>query len=352
MTVRSRAPTACRARVPNLGGDLMIKAAIVGLGRWGRRLVEAVQEDGRPKGRHIRFTRAVTRTLATADEFARRHGLALTADLSDVLAEPNLDAVVLATPHSQHAYQIRMAAAARKHVFVEKPLTLSHETATSCVAAARGAGVVLAVGQNRRFLPAMHDLKAMIDNGDLGQILHVDGNFSGAFGFDYQRGMWRAAAAENPAGGMAAMGIHTLDAMIHLCGPIAEVQARSLRQVLEIELGDTTVALLRFASGMTGVLATLTATPRIWRLQVCGTLGWAHMRDHEVLDVCAHAGQVESQAYDRVDIERAELEAFARAVLGEASYPIPLEDSIHGIAVLEAIALSAAQDAALVRVGS
>jgi predicted dehydrogenase len=330
----------------------MITAAIVGLGRWGRRLVEAVQEDGRPKGAFIHFNCAVTRTLATAEEFVRRQGLASTADLSDVLADPNLDAVVLATPHSQHADQIRMATAAGKHVFVEKPLTLSHESATACVADARGAGVVLAVGQNRRFLPAMHDLRAMIDEGDLGRVLHIDGNFSGAFGFNYQRGMWRAASTENPAGGMAAMGIHTLDAMIHLCGPIAEVQARSLRQVLDIELDDTTVALMCFANGMTGVLATLMATPRIWRLQVCGTRGWAHMRDHDVLDVCTAAGQVESQAYDPVDIERAELEAFAQAVLGEAPYPIPLEDSIHGIAVLEAIASSATQGAALVRVGS
>ena len=76
------------------------------------------------------------------------------------------------------------------------------------------------------------------------------------------------------------------------------------------------------------------------------------MRDHEVLDVCGLAGGVETRVYDPVDIEHAELEAFARAAQGEAPYPVPLEDSIHGIAVLEAIARSAAHDAALVPVGS
>jgi predicted dehydrogenase len=329
----------------------MLDVAIVGLGRWGRRLVDAVQEDGRPKGQLIRFTRAVTRTLSNAEDFAARHRMTLTLDLHAALADRALEAVVLATPHSQHAEQICAAAAAGKHIFVEKPLTLSHDSAASCVAAARRAGILLAVGQNRRFLPALYDLKEMIEKGELGQILHIDGNFSGAFGFDYQPGMWRAAAAENPVGGMTSMGIHILDAMIHLCGPITAVQARSLRQVLKIEMDDTSVALLRFARGMTGVLATLTATPRIWRLQVCGTRAWAHMRDHEILDVCGLSGSVDTRVYDPINIERAELEAFARAVRGEASYPIPLDESIHGVAVLEALAVSAAQDAALVTVG-
>ena len=104
----------------------MLNAAIVGMGGWGRQLVDAVLEDGRPKSERIRITRAVTRTPDNAAEFAKRHGLPLTDDYASVLGDPQIHAVVLATPHSQHVGQIEAAAAAGKHVFVEKPLTLDY----------------------------------------------------------------------------------------------------------------------------------------------------------------------------------------------------------------------------------
>src|SRR5215475_15525940 len=99
----------------------MIGAAIVGLGRWGRTLVESVQH----KSDRLRFTHAVGRDPDRHRDFAERHGLALAGDLATVLADPGIDAVVLATPHSLHGEQIIASAAAGKHVFCEKPLTLT-----------------------------------------------------------------------------------------------------------------------------------------------------------------------------------------------------------------------------------
>ena len=198
--------------------------------------------------------------------------------------------------------------------------------------------VLLAAGHNRRFLPAMHDLKAMIAAGELGQILHIEGNFSGSFGFVYKSGMWRADPAESPAGGMTAMGIHVVDAFIHLCGPITSVLTQSFRQVVKSDLDDTTATLLRFAAGSSGYLGTLTTTARLWRIQVFGTKGWAHMRDQETLDLCHVDHHPVTRTYPPLDIERAELEAFARAVKGGPAYPVPPGEAVHGVAVLEAIA--------------
>ncbi len=328
----------------------MLNAAIIGLGRWGQLLVDSVQEVGRPKGGHIRFTRAVTRTPASAAAFAGRQGLALSADYASILDDREIAAVVIATPHSQHADQIEAAAKAGKHVFVEKPMTLDRADAERAVAACHGAGVVLAAGHNRRFLPSTQALKALIDGGELGTILHVEGNFSGPLAFGYASGMWRADAVENPAGGMAAMGIHMLDAIIHLCGPIAAVRAQSLRRVLTIDTDDTTSALLRFAGGMTGTLATIAATPRLWRIQVFGSRGWAHLRAPEVMDVHLLETEPETRTFPAVDIERAELEAFAAAVAGDADYPVTADEAVHGVAVFEAIVASAAQHGELVNV--
>ena len=163
--------------------------------------------------------------------------------------------------------------------------------------------------------------------------------------------MWRADQAESPAGGMTAMGIHVIDAFIHFGGPIASAQAWSQRQVLTSELDDTTSALLRFAGGAKAYVSTLMATPRQWRLQVFGTKGWAHMRDHDVLDLCDADGKVSTHTFHATDIERAELEAFAAAVAGGADYPVPLDEVVNGVAALEAVVQSAAAGGAEVATG-
>src|SRR5262245_55931518 len=100
----------------------MIRAAIVGLGRWGRALVHSVQGGG--ESDDIRFVLAHTRTRATAQEFCRDHDLVLVERYEQILSNPDVDAVVLATPHSQHERQVIAAAAAGKHIHVEKPITL------------------------------------------------------------------------------------------------------------------------------------------------------------------------------------------------------------------------------------
>lgn len=316
----------------------VLNTAIVGPGRWGQRLVDAVFAPPSPK---LRFTHAVARTPDKVRAYCSARGLLLSDDLARVLAEPQVGAVVLATPHSQHAGQICATARAGKHVFVEKPLTLDAASARAAARACRDAGVVLALGHNRRFLPALAEMKRIVAAGDLGEVLHLEGNFSGNFGLGYRPGVWRASEAESPAGGMTAMGIHIIDAFIHLAGPITAIRCESQRKVLEVALDDTTSAFARFASGATGCMSTLTATGRMIRLQVFGTRGWLHLLDHRILEICDIDGKVRRVEYPRVDLERAELEAFADAVAGVAVYPVRVEDAIHGVAVMEAAIRSA-----------
>src|SRR2546429_4021684 len=129
----------------------MIRAAIVGLGRWGRSLVASVQG----KSAQLRFVRGHTRTRASAEDFCRQHDVPLVDSYKQILADPDVDAVVLATPHSLHASQIIAAAAAGKHIHVEKPIALDRASADRAVEAAHKAGVVLAVGYCRRVYPSI-----------------------------------------------------------------------------------------------------------------------------------------------------------------------------------------------------
>src|SRR3970282_1177324 len=132
----------------------MLRTAICGAGHWGTRLIESVQG----RSGKIRFVAAVTRDPAALEPLGKRFGLALTARTADVLADPAIDAVVLATPHSRHAAEIAAAAQAGKHVFVEKPFTLTRESAESAIEACRAAGIPLHVEFNRRYAPAYPDI--------------------------------------------------------------------------------------------------------------------------------------------------------------------------------------------------
>lgn len=317
----------------------MIDAAIVGLGWWGQVLARSVHD----KSEKIRFVRGVTRTPSRAEHFSRETGIPVDSDYESMLADPHVHAVVLATPHSQHAEQIAAAARANKHVFVEKPLTLRAHDAERAFDACEAAGVVLAVGQNRRFLPAVAELKRLIAEDRIGKILHIEGNFSGPSGYRHQPGAWRASVAESPSGGMTGKGLHITDLMIDLLGPPVEVDARSFRQVLEVEMDDTTVMLLRFAGGETAYLASLTATADEWRLQVLGAGGWIEVRDERTLTLAPVKQEKIVREFEPCDIERRELEAFADTIISGAPYPVTRAQAVANIRLLEAIARSAAE---------
>jgi len=152
-----------------------ICAAIVGLGRWGQNLMTAATNA---PDHPLRFVQGVTRTSSKAAEFTKHHGIPVSDDYDAMLENPAIKAVVLATPHSQHCDQICKAANAGKHVFVEKPLALTFDEARRAIDTCNNQGVTLAVGFNRRFLPAFQELYNAHTAGTLGAPLHIDANFS------------------------------------------------------------------------------------------------------------------------------------------------------------------------------
>jgi predicted dehydrogenase len=317
----------------------MIDAAIIGMGRWGQTLVDSVQ--GRNEA-GMRFVAGCTGRPQRAADWAARQGIRILPSFEAVLADPAVKAVAIASPHGMHAAQVIAAARAGKHVFVEKPFTLTKASAEAAVAACREAGVVMALGHNRRFLPAVAEMRAMLADGRLGTLLHVEGQFSGPGALGYKPGMWRADRAESPLGGMGGMGIHMVDMFIALAGPIAEVTVQSHARVITNGLDDTTAALMRFASGATANFATLAYAPRYWRVALFGSDGVAELHGHEHLAYTPREGEGWVRDYPKTDIERAELVAFAAAVAGGPAYPLPTAEAIHGVAVFEAMIGAAA----------
>ena len=326
----------------------MIRAAIVGMGVWGQNLVRHVQG----KSSVIRFTAGATRTPDKAREFAAQHGIRMLESYEAVLADPDVDAVVLATPHTQHTDQIVAAARAGKHVFSEKPMGLDRESAQRGRPAPHAAGVTLGVGYNWRYQPALQRIRQMIDDGTLGRVLHIEGNFCGPSAYRFPRGHWRHDRDECPAGGMTGRGVHVIDAMIHLAGEIEQINAQSVRLAQDFGMDDTTSMLLRFRNGATGYLGTVIASAETWRMQVFGSRGWVEVGDVEHLhtwdmkfceidfDNVTHKRKPELIRFEETSTERAELEHFAKLAADRKPMVVPGGDAVHNVAVFDAIKAS------------
>jgi predicted dehydrogenase len=332
----------------------MIRAAQVGLGWWGKTLVESVQGSSDK----ITFVSCTSRTKSDDyTAFAKEQGLTYADNYEAILADPNVDAVDLATPHSQHAPQVSAAAKAGKHVFCEKPFALHRAEAEQAVAATQKAGVTLGLGYNRRFHPEMTKLREQIKSGELGTILHVEATMTFPNALALKADAWRAQRDETPAGGLTPMGVHAIDGMIDLCGEIDTVYCQSFRRVVAVDADDTTSMLFRMKAGMSGYLGTMTATGPGFSFQVFGSKGWVRLegmthvagapseeRRTRLFGACKFQpakGPAQTWEAAKLDVTRASLEAFADAAQGGPAYPIPISEMVHGVAVTEAVVRSA-----------
>ena len=332
----------------------MIKAAQIGLGWWGKTLVESVQGSSDV----IQFVAAASRTQSDDYKaFCAQHKLTLHPTYEQALADPQVDAVILATPHSLHSPQVVAAAKAGKHVFCEKPFALTKADAQAAVDATTKAKVTLGLGYNRRFHPEMTKLRQQIQAGELGTILHVEATMTFPNGLFLKPDAWRADKHETPCGALTPMGVHAIDGMIDLCGPIAQVYCQSFRRVVAVDSDDTTSMLFRMQDGMSGYLGTMTATGPGFSFQVFGSKGNVRLegmthvagasseeRRTRLFGTCKFQpikGEAQVWEAARLDVTRACLDAFAQAASGGPAFPIPLDQMVHGAAVTEAVVRSA-----------
>lgn len=332
----------------------MIRAAIVGLGWWGKTQVEAVVDSDK-----IEFVAATTRSLSDeAKEFCAEYDMELKASYDDILADPNIDAVVLVTPNSQHVGQTLAAVKAGKHVFCEKPFALDGAGAQEAIDAAAAAGLSVGVGYSRRFHPEMKALREKVRSGDLGTILHIEATMTFPNALYLKPGAWRADTSETPCGGLTPMGVHAIDGMIDMVGEIDEVYCQSFRRAVEVESDDTTSILFRMKEGCSGYLGTMTATGGGFNFQVYGSKGFIKLegmthiagapseeRRMKLFDKCTFKpvkGPAEIWQAAEFDVVKGALEGFADDAQGESSYLVTPEEIVHGSAVTEAIIKSAA----------
>jgi predicted dehydrogenase len=313
----------------------MINAAVIGLGRWGKSLVNAVQG----KSARLRFVHGVSKEPDEVRAFAQQHGFRLTTELQDAIDNPDVQAIFLATPHSLHVAQVAAVAGAGKAVWCEKPLALTRAEAARSVAAAAKAGVVLGAGNNKRCFASMRELKALVDGGTLGEIVHVEAHFSNDHSTRVAGG-WRDDPRESPGYGMTGAGLHLIDALVNMAGTIRRVDAKAFAPKPPPDPRDVVAALVEFASGATGQLATIRATVPFWRVHVFGTQGFAEARDEDMLRVGYIGSPPEERRFAHVDSLKVLVESFADAVEGKAPFLVRPDQMLDVVGAFEAIVKS------------
>jgi predicted dehydrogenase len=310
----------------------MIDAAIIGLGRWGKGIVQSTQG----KSKHLRFIRGVSKEPEQVRDFAATHGFELSTEFAEAIADPRVKAVVLATPHSLHVDQIADVAAAGKPVWCEKPLALTLSEARRAVAAVQKAGVVFALGNNKRCFPSMQELRRVVAEGLIGEVLHIEAHFCNEHSTRVVPGGWRDDPAESPGGGLTGAGLHLIDALVSLGGPIAEVYARLFERKPPPDPRDVIALQARFASGATGQLASVRAAPAYWRVHVFGTRGWAEARDETTLTVAPNGQNPQTQTLPPADSLGLLLEAFGEAIEIGTPFPVTTDNMLAVVGAFEA----------------
>jgi predicted dehydrogenase len=308
------------------------------LGWWGGVLTTAAGASGM-----ARVVSCFARSEGARRSFADEHGCRAADSLDALLSDDEIEGVLVATPHSTHADLVEAAAAAGKHVFVEKPLTLSVADAKRAIAAAERAGVVLQVGHNRRRQPANRHIKELLERGELGTLIQLEGFHSSPGGYKPNLPEWRKDADECPAGGMAACGVHTVDTFRYLAGPAARVAAFSKQIVGSTSLDDATAAMIEYGSGPVATIGTSYFVGPVVSLAAYGTEANAwNEQDGAKLYVQRRAEPSRTEVpVDGLDTIADQLEEFARCIREGGRPEAGGDEGLEVAAVLEAIVESA-----------
>jgi len=258
----------------------MMNFGIIGSGMIARFHAEAINamSEGRLKA-------VAGRTLAKSQDLANEFNCTAYASVEELLNDPEIEVVTIATVSGAHLDPCIAAARAGKHIICEKPLEVTTERIDEIIRVCAEEGVTLAGIFNRRFYPAIEELKKAVDAGRFGRVTMVEAAIKWyrdqAY---YDSGAWRGTWDLDGGGALMNQSIHTIDQLLYLCGPVKSVTASIACLIHEgIEVEDTAVAQLEFESGALGVIHGSTAcwssTGHPAEVHICGEKGSAFMTD-------------------------------------------------------------------------
>ena len=286
-----------------------------------------------------------SRTASQAEAFARRHGAArYTTSRAELLADPEVTAVYVATEHHRHAEDVIAAAEAGKHVLCEKPMANSVADCRRMIEACRSNGVALQIAYYRRYYPKMLRVKELLDSGAIGRPVSVQIHYSQRL--EPERvtpDNWRLRAEHSGGGALVDTGSHRLDLLCWLLGEPESVYAFAEREELEMDAPDCESLLIRMASGVHAVTVHGYRTPSEDRFDIVGTEGIlsATSLDEPTLRLSTAAGEQTWELPRHANVHYPLFEDFARRLAAGEPPRYTGEDGLQASRIIEAAYRSA-----------
>jgi predicted dehydrogenase len=315
-----------------------LRVACLGMGWWSDVLADAILRSNK-----LKIVTCYSRSKDKRDAFAQKYGCEPATSYEAMLSDPKVEAVINTTPNDVHLETTSIAAAARKHVFLDKPIANSVTQARGITEVCRKAGVVLALGYQRRRESHFRWIRREIDNGSFGKLVNAEANISRDRLGKFDLSSWRYTAAGMPGGVMLQIGIHYTDVLTFLMGPIKAVTGQLSQLVLPGDNPDVASLILEHDSGALSTLnACYASAAEFYLMNIYGKEATAFYDLHQGLRV-QRRGSKDVTPIPCVENDTIveELEEFADAIRGKTEPEMNGERSTVSLAVIRAGLLSA-----------
>jgi predicted dehydrogenase len=308
-----------------------VRVGCLGMGWWSDILADAIKRSGK-----LQIAACYTRSAEKKEKFAAKYGCRAAASYEEMLSDKTIEAIVNTTPNNVHLETTRAAAAAGKHVFLDKPIANTVADGRAITEACRKAKVVLALGYQRRRESHFRLVKNKIDEGAFGKLVNAEANISRDRLGKVDLSSWRYTAEGMPGGVMLQIGIHYTDVLEYLMGPVKAVSGQFVRLVLPGDNPDVASLVLEHENGALSTLnASYASASEYYLMNVYGKEASAYYDMHHGLRLLRRG----SEKAEKINCEKTdpivdELEEFARAVRGEAKPEMDGERSTASLAVI------------------
>jgi predicted dehydrogenase len=312
-------------------GARPVKVGCVGIGWWSDVLADAITRSGK-----IEIVSCYTRSEQKRHAFAAKYGCAAAPRYEAMLEDSRVEAVINTTPNNAHLETTRAAAEAGKHVFLDKPIANTVAEARELTNACRRAGVVLALGYQRRRESHFRWVRAQIDAGEFGTLVNAEANISRDRLGKIDLASWRYTAAGMPGGVMLQIGIHYTDVLEYLMGPIKTVNGRLAQLVLPGDNPDVASLMLEHENGALSTLnASYASASEYYLMNIYGKEASAYYDLHQGLRFLKRGARRSTPvACPSNDALVSELEEFASAVRGHGAPEMDGEKATTSLAVV------------------
>jgi predicted dehydrogenase len=248
-----------------------VRIAQAGIGNHGRTIVNATRDAG-----NLQLVSCFDINTAANEQVAKELGATAASGYDQLVNDPNADAVSLVTPNHLHFEQMRKAVNAKKHIFVDKPITNTVAEAREAISLAKKAGLILMVGHNTRRRQVFRRAKALLAEQRIGNVVAVEANLSRPAGLQAGLPAWKADRRTCALLPMMQLGIHFVDTVEYLIGPIERVSCFAGNIIMPNQVFDSATAILQLRSGIPVTLTSSYVSANAYFVRIYGTKGTIH----------------------------------------------------------------------------